>query len=275
MVDLTVEDVATMVNKLSKLGLLEILQVGATFSYRAIESQEALKMASMEPEELLVYKQIMASGDSGIWVRNIKNATNLHQQVVTRCIKQLENKGMIKSVKSVKNPTRKLYMLVDIKPSTEISGGPWFTDQELDTDFIDQLANQCYRYIYSKSVNRLNPNAIYSASYLGFPTAAQVRKFIVDNKVSTVDLGLEDIKSLLNVLIYDGKVEKIVPMGIISGIGQGENDVEYVYRAIVNAAADSPLTEVPCGNCPVYNICSSDGEVSPSNCTYFQKWLNY
>ncbi|OMJ09944.1 putative DNA-directed RNA polymerase III subunit rpc6 [Smittium culicis] len=166
-------------------------------------------------------------------------------------------------------------MLIDIKPSVEISGGPWFTDQELDTDFIEQLSSQCYRYIYSKSVNKLNPTAIYSASYLGYPTAVQVRKFIVDNKVSTVDLGIEDIKSLLDVLVYDGKVERILPMGIIAGITPGNNDVEYVYRAITAPANESPLTEVPCGNCPVFKLCSEDGDISPSTCTYYQKWLSY
>lgn len=40
------------------------------------------------------------------------------------------------------NPTRKMYILVGIAPSVDITGGPWFTDNELDVEFIDQLKSQ-------------------------------------------------------------------------------------------------------------------------------------
>jgi DNA-directed RNA polymerase III subunit RPC6 len=41
-------------------------------------------------------------------------------------------------------------MLYDVTPSSEVTGGAWYTDQELDTDFIDTLAVACYKYIYSR-----------------------------------------------------------------------------------------------------------------------------
>ena len=41
-------------------------------------------------------------------------------------------------------------MLYELEPSVELTGGAWYTDQELDVEFIDQLSNQLYRYIVSK-----------------------------------------------------------------------------------------------------------------------------
>jgi DNA-directed RNA polymerase III subunit RPC6 len=41
-------------------------------------------------------------------------------------------------------------MLYELDPSTEITGGAWYTDQEYDLEFIEALSTQCYKYIYSK-----------------------------------------------------------------------------------------------------------------------------
>lgn len=41
---------------------------------------------------------------SGIWTKHLKNKTELHQTVITRCLKSLEQKQLIKSIKSVKVP---------------------------------------------------------------------------------------------------------------------------------------------------------------------------
>ena len=38
-------------------------------------------------------------------------------------------------------------MLYDIEPSVELTGGAWYTDQEMDTDFIDQLSEQVHKFI--------------------------------------------------------------------------------------------------------------------------------
>lgn len=41
-------------------------------------------------------------------------------------------------------------MLYGITPSIEVSGGPWYTDNELDTSFIQELAMACLRFIQQK-----------------------------------------------------------------------------------------------------------------------------
>ncbi len=41
-------------------------------------------------------------------------------------------------------------MLFEIEPSRKITGGAWYSEQEIDSEFIEILQKQCYRYIFSK-----------------------------------------------------------------------------------------------------------------------------
>jgi DNA-binding MarR family transcriptional regulator len=62
---------------------------------------------------------------SGVWTKDMKIRTNLAQPQITKILKTLEGRNLIKSVKSVNNPSRKLYMLFELEPSREITGGAW------------------------------------------------------------------------------------------------------------------------------------------------------
>jgi hypothetical protein len=48
------------------------------------------------------------------------------------------------------NPTRKMFMLATLEPSVVVTGGPWYTDKELDTEFISTLCTACLRFISEK-----------------------------------------------------------------------------------------------------------------------------
>ncbi len=56
----------------------------------------------MSRDEQIIYHHIEAAGREGIWTKTIKLKTNLHQQVVSRCLKSMEGLRYIKTVKSVK-----------------------------------------------------------------------------------------------------------------------------------------------------------------------------
>lgn len=42
-------------------------------------------------------------------------------------LQQLETRRLIKPIKAVTAKTKKLYMLYDLTPAKEITGGPWYT----------------------------------------------------------------------------------------------------------------------------------------------------
>ncbi|KAJ2453609.1 34-kDa subunit of RNA polymerase III (C) [Coemansia sp. RSA 2336] len=270
------ENIVNAINRLLSSGKLELLQKGNKVLYKGVSAQELETLGGLDIEERLIYKLIENSGNEGIWIRTLKLKSNLPQTVVTRHIKTLEQKNLIKSVKSIKFPTRKVYMLVQFTPSADITGGPWYTDQEMDTDFIDQLANQCYQFIHAYSFPQHKPDSVFSANHTKYPTASQVRSFIIDNRISNVDLATEHIEQLLTMLVYDGKIEKVSPsFDLGMGPGPGGSQGEWMYRAIRISAKDSPLTDIPCGRCPIANRCNDSGDITPATCEYLAKWLTY
>ncbi|KAJ1725107.1 34-kDa subunit of RNA polymerase III (C) [Coemansia erecta] len=236
------ESIVNSINRLLQTGQLEMMQTGRDLRYRAVTSGEQQRLATLSIDERLVYKHIENSKNEGIWVRILKQKTNLAQNVINRSLKGLEQKAMIKSIKSVKHPTRKLYMLIDMVPSSEITGGPWYTDQEMDTDFIDTLGQQCYKFVYAHSFPR-GSTAIYSANHTGFPTASQIRRYIGENRITNVDLSVENIEELLSMLVYDGKIERIMPTIDIGG-SRGKVDWMYLVTKVASVDAWTPVTPV-------------------------------
>lgn len=115
----------------------------------------------LQPNDRLIYNIIRAVADKGIWVKDITTQSNMyfqyhfillmsfnltrHQNMVSNSIKLLEKKNLIKPIKSVKFPTKKLYMLSEFEPSSELTGGVWYTGDVLDLEFIEALSIQCFK----------------------------------------------------------------------------------------------------------------------------------
>ena len=66
---------------------------------------------------------------------------------INKCLKSLEQRKLVKAVKSVANGNRKVYMLFELEPSREITGGAWYTGHEYDSEFIAVLRQECHKYI--------------------------------------------------------------------------------------------------------------------------------
>lgn len=77
-----------------------------------------------------------------------------------------------------------------------------------------------------------------------------------------VELDVEDVITILNTLVYDGKAESSV-----------YPDGSKVYRAIDPLIPAPGLVQVPCGVCPLIHRCASTGLITPQDCTYLKEWL--
>lgn len=158
-------------------------------------------------------------------------------------------------------------MLYDLQPSIDVTGGPWFTDAELDAEFIDSLLLALEKFIqsrtYPKPVAGKLRSAPYPAKYTGYPSLPQITQWVKNTDLTEVDLGEHDIRSLLDVLVYDGKIERVLGGTAYRSL-KGAKEVESV----------NGLTEAPCGRCPVFSLCEEGGPVSASNCVYWKEWLD-
>lgn len=60
-----------------------------------------------------------------------------------------------------------------------------------------------------------------------------------------MQLSVEDIETILDTLLYDGKCER----SIVAGAGDGEQT--KLYRAVNSLIESTGLMRMPCGSCPV------------------------
>lgn len=209
-------DLMTIVQELLDKNLIKLIKQNNELKFQAVDISEAQKKSAMSAEEALVYSYIEASGREGIWTKTIKAKTNLHQHVVSKCLKSLESQRYVKSVKSVKYPTRKIYMLYNLQPSIDVTGGPWFTDSELDVEFINSLLTIVWRFVSErtfpngfKNFSEGNKEVLYAPNVKNYSTTQEILDFITSAQVTNVELTTANIKSLCDVLVYDDKLEKV------------------------------------------------------------------
>jgi hypothetical protein len=79
-----------------------------------------------------------------------------------------------------------------------------------------------------------------------------------------VDLSMEDIETILNTLIYDGKVEMTIIAAKEGTVGSVDGQMK-LYRGVNPIIQPTGLVKTPCGLCPV----------SPPSQAIAAKWLRF
>lgn len=218
------------------------------------------------PEQMLVYQAIERSGNKGIWTRDIKIATNIPQHTLAKTLKILEQRQLVKSVRSVVSKSKKLYMAYDMMPAKEITGGPWYSDQEFDHEFVAALSNFIVQVVRS----------------IGMVDLAALTDKVRISGISKVELSLEELELVVNTLVYDGRLEE-VSSAVLLLTGQSTAKKRYKVCKTQSSSAGGGgggggsswdyLTEMPCGRCPVVTQCSETGVICPATCEYYNDWL--
>jgi len=266
------------INKLLKAGQIELLKSGNTLLYRFKDSQAASKTRGFEVEEKLIYQIIEVADNKGIWIREIRNKCSLPMVQVNKVLKSLEGKKLIKAVNSVSAGKKKVYMLYNLEPDSSVTGGAWYSDQDFESEFVDILNQQCFKFLEQKSAEaaqmKIDPLLRRNRSYA---TSQQVWKYINDLGISKVTLSVTDIETILDTIIFDGKAEMILVSDSSTGISTTEITEgiaqKKLYRSIKPLVSVPGLMRVPCGVCPVVRNCCPGGTVSPQTCIYLKEWL--
>ncbi|KAF2221252.1 RNA polymerase Rpc34 [Elsinoe ampelina] len=111
----------------------------------------AEKLRKLTKDESMVYTHIEMQGLGGAWTRYLKLKTNLAPNLITKILKKLESLDLVKTVKNIKAPTQKSYILSHLAPGEDVVGGPWHSDGELDSEMIGISANVIIKYVESRS----------------------------------------------------------------------------------------------------------------------------
>lgn len=259
----------TAINRLLSGGKIDLLKSSSTgkLIYKLKDPDLASQVRGADQQEKLVYQIIKDAGDKGIWTRDIRYKCNLLMTQVNKNLKNLESKKLIKAVKSVAASKKKVYMLYNLEPDRSVTGGAWYSEQEFESEFVEVLNQQCYKFLVQKAEDaretKVDPISQRNGSYA---SSNDVWKFISELGISKVQLSVEDIEMILDTLIFDGKVEQ-------SFVAGGDAGQTKLYRAVNPLIQPSGLMRMPCGSCPVFDKCYEGGAVSPSTCVYMKEWL--
>ena len=166
--------------------------------YTLVSSETASKFAGLDVSARLVYQVIEKAGNMGIWTKDIKKETNIQNQALNKIFKTLESRRLIKPVKSIAAKAKKLYMLFELTPSTELTGGIWYSDLEFDFGFITELRN-----FLMQCVRKLNQGRGV--------TLAEILEKIKQGNISKVHLGLTEVGQIMQTLVYDYAVDTVHP----------------------------------------------------------------
>jgi len=151
-------------------------------------------------------------------------------------------------------------MVYDMVPAKEITGGPWYSDQEFDHEFVQELGNFIVQVVKT----------------LGMTDLVTISEKVRISGISKIELSMEELELVVNTLVYDFRLEEIQGSVLLL---TGHSGMKKMYKACKplyngSRSALDYLTEVPCGVCPVANQCTAVGIISPSNCLYYTQWLS-
>ncbi|KAJ4716921.1 DNA-directed RNA polymerase III subunit RPC6 [Melia azedarach] len=219
---------------------------------------------ALTEHEHIIYDVIRSKQDMGIWTRDMKRElqTNIPDNIVTKSLKSLQAKKLIKEVVNIQNKGRKHFMAVEFKPSKEISGGAWYVEGNLDTDFIKVVKDQCIKHI-----NRLK-----------VATLEGITDSIKRSGVFKDDLTKQQIEEIVRALVLDDEILEVKSNG--SGEFANIPVGKICYKSMSRGSSGGGpklqgLASVPCGVCPQINLCTPDGIISPKTCVYYTKWLDF
>eukprot|EP00945_MAST-04E_sp_MAST-4E-sp1_P003990 g3990.t1 len=240
-----------------------------------------------DQETQAVYSKIEEAGDVGIWTKDIRTRTNLMKQRVDKILKKLTASGLIKSVRSITHKNKRLYMLAHIEPNRDITGGPWYTDTDFDSEFVG-LVRKLILFILKnhdgkglQAAKKRKAEVMEAEAYTDAMSAEDIEKVLREDKYQKackVKLDTSNVLEILQTLYYDGEIEPVVPTNMLGAGGLPRDfvdrtDCKFRTRAKQFGMDKHDLSIAPCGRCNLILECSEHGKVSPYTCKYMVRWL--
>lgn len=371
--DLLSLGVVSDVDKL--MPLLDLLSKQSKFQARSVDNDTAVaftvrersvvsKYASITDSNARnIYRLIENAGTAGMWKATLKQKLKLHENVVEKALRSLQGTKHIKQLKSARSNAKKTFMLYELEPTKEVTGGGWYSDGEIDYELIEVASRLVVLFVRKRSwlpgprlpklpskvsssktgdkrkrgaqdveevgdsehdfdeqaVKESRTQAAtdngrilvpFPAGYKDYPTASTILDHIDESGVIQKDLTLQDMKDLLDRLVFDGQLEKMslksrAKRERMEEVEEGETDEQREVNAAKETAGEeigyrwvrrpdsewngvagdsfswdlgmklpkNGFSETPCSRCPVFNLCQEGGPVDAQSCAYLKEWF--
>lgn len=291
---------------------IELLQDGnGKIFYKVVSADKYEKLRGLLVSEILIYQLVEKSGNQGIWIKDLRRKSNLSALEIPKHLKELMKRKLIKCEKSIQATNKKVYMLYDIEPAREVSGGAWYdkTTGEFDVEFMRALENACMLYLEKKLARRQAEREraqrnLPSGSSVGVPLsslsesgmagAAEVCAFLRDTGAFNTLPSESETERILAALALEGRLDRtrdeeaewrrmeeedaLAAPAELTPSKKRRRDTGspvYLYRFVPGGAFQSAFGNIPCATCPVAHNCRDGAPVSPQSCEYFNQWLAF
>ncbi|KAJ2902850.1 putative DNA-directed RNA polymerase III subunit rpc6 [Zalerion maritima] len=271
-----VKHLMLVINKLYSGFFLRARKDAANQMQWTWRKEEEAKKFSLIPnrEYLSMYDIIESAGNQGIWARSIRWRGNMTENMVKQGLKWLENKGLISEFKSVEQPNKKMYILSSLRPSERATGGPWYTNGELDEGLVNGMQKIVYKCIKDRSTyfSKGGSSSGGMASDQGAPSEKKGRKQPTKGtmrgsprgiKRTAAEANINSEKSIQKMTIprFGGPRQGPQIMGMETGYTAYPTALE-ITQFISNAkVTEDPLTQSDIQD--ITNMLEWEGQIEP------------
>ena len=157
------------------------------------DSQRLLELEA----EMILYNLIRSKQDMGIWPQEMKRETNLRRNVVFKALRALKIKKLVKQFVNIQNKGRIYYVAAEFEPSDELTGGVWYVDGKLQTEYIKRFKESC----------------VYVISKLKVATEEGIAEYINMTGLCVPGRSRQQIVEILRVLVLDEEIMELKSSG--------------------------------------------------------------
>lgn len=213
--------------------------------YRYQSEEAAQRMREMDPEEYAVYEKVADAKDRGITAVDLKQklaAFGFTQVGLNKVLKRMEKRGTVKKLKSMQQKLKQVYMLMEVEPSAEVTGGLVSTEA-FDAEAIQVIHDRILKYLGDHGTSPFREVALF-VKQMGVLRGGEVKE--------------EHIRQIVQVLVFDQRIEPV------QGDAFKLSGMRYPYKIEYSA--------VPCAYCPVRSKCAPGSLINPHSCEYMLQW---
>lgn len=138
--------------------LRDLLEQNRVDIFRGSGSNElmvSLSTKGLSDNFARVLQEIRRSGSSGIDQAGLIEALRMPRTEITKALRALVSQRYIQERRSFTNRAKKVYLLFNLEPSTQVTGGSLYCGEELDVHLVDSLRSLIASFVYKKGVASL------------------------------------------------------------------------------------------------------------------------
>ena len=220
--------------------------------------EECDHFLSLSKEQAQIFDIIASAGQDGIWIKSIRQKSNVSDARIRKIIEKLISQGHISQVRNLKARHKKVYILSRYQSDRDNYIDIWSPENNFYPELLEMLFQAAIHYtIDRKSL-----------------TSRQFCKIIQSNPLisrsSNLQFSDNQAYKILNGLVYQGTLY-IEPNQTTGSLF----DLVFQFNPNWLAKNRSILNTVPCTKCHLRGQCGSPkDEINPLHCEYWAQWLS-